>query len=54
MPSELDLRMDAALGKLVGPGAPLALGSVEVGGVALPLITGVPQTLPPYFAHYCT
>jgi acyl-CoA synthetase (AMP-forming)/AMP-acid ligase II len=53
MPSELDLRMDAALGRLVGPGAPFALGSVTVDGVALPLITGVPQTLPPYFAHYC-
>jgi acyl-CoA synthetase (AMP-forming)/AMP-acid ligase II len=53
MPSKLDQRMDAALGKLVGPGAPLALGSVTVGGVDLPLITGVPQTLPPYFAHYC-
>jgi long-chain acyl-CoA synthetase len=54
MPSELDLRMDAALGRLTGTGAPLALGSVTVAGVELPLITGVPQTLPPYFAHYCT
>ena len=52
MPSKLDQRMDAALAGLTGPGAPLALGSVTVGGVDLPLITGVPQTLPPYFAHY--
>ncbi len=53
MPSKLDLRMDAALAALTGAGAPLALGSVTVGGTDLPLITGVPQTLPPYFAHYC-
>lgn len=52
MPSKLDLRMDAAMAALTGPGAPLALGSVSVGGIDLPLITGVPQTLPPYFAHY--
>ena len=52
MPSKLDQRMDAALAGLTGPGAPLALGSVTVGGVELPLITDVPQTLPPYFAHY--
>ena len=53
MPSKLDLRMDGALAALTGTGGPLALGSVSVGGVDLPLITGVPQTLPPYFAHYC-
>ena len=53
MPSKLDLRMDAALAALTGAGGPLALGSVNVGGIELPLITGVPQTLPPYFAHYC-
>ncbi len=52
MPSKLDLRMDAALAALTGEGAPLALGSVNVAGVDMPLITGVPQTLPPYFAHY--
>lgn len=53
MPSKLDLRMDAALAALTGPGGPLALGAVTVDGIELPLITGVPQTLPPYFAHYC-
>ena len=52
MPSKLDLRMDAALAALTGTGAPLALGTVTVEGIELPLITGVPQTLPPYFAHY--
>ncbi len=53
MPSKLDLRMDAALAALTGPGGPLALGAVTVDGIELPLITGVPQTLPPYFGHYC-
>ncbi|WP_404366376.1 class I adenylate-forming enzyme family protein [Sphingomonas sp. MMS24-J45] len=53
MPSKLDLRMDAALAALTGAGGPLALGAVTVDGIELPLITGVPQTLPPYFAHYC-
>ena len=53
MPSELDRRMDNALAALTGVGAPLAVGSVTVGQIDLPLITGVPQTLPPYFAHYC-
>ena len=47
MPSKLDLRMDAALAALTGTGAPLALGTVTVEGIELPLITGVPQTLPP-------
>ena len=52
MPSKLDLRMDAALAALTGAGAPLALGSIEVGSVEMPFIAGVPQTLPPYFAQY--
>jgi len=54
MPSILDGRMDATLAALTGPGGPLALGSVTVDGLELPVITGVPQTLPPYFAHYCS
>ena len=53
MPSNLDMRMDTALAALTGAGGPLALGSVQVAGIEMPLITGVPQTLPPYFAHYC-
>ena len=53
MPSKLDQRMDEALARIVGAGAPLAVGSVEVEERAFPVITGVPQTLPPYFAHYC-
>lgn len=52
MPSTLDHRMDATIAKLTGPGGPLALGSVTVAGVSLPYFPGVPQTLPPYFAHY--
>ncbi|WP_010185008.1 class I adenylate-forming enzyme family protein [Sphingomonas sp. PAMC 26605] len=54
MPSKLDQRMDATLAHMTGPGGPLALGTVQIDGNDLPLITGVPQTLPPYFAHYCT
>jgi acyl-CoA synthetase (AMP-forming)/AMP-acid ligase II len=53
MPSQLDVRMDATLAALTGPGGALALGTVSLDGRDLPIITGVPQTLPPYFAHYC-
>ena len=54
MPSILDGRMDATLAALTGPGGPLAVATVAVDGLELPVITGVPQTLPPYFAHYCS
>ncbi len=53
MPTILDQRMNDALDRIVGAGAPLAVGSVALGGRTFPIITGVPQTLPPYFAHYC-
>ena len=53
MPSTLDGRMDATLAALTGPGGPLAIDTVSVDGCDMPIITGVPQTLPPYFAHYC-
>ena len=52
MRSELDQRIDAGLAALTGPGAPLALGEVTLGGVALPMIATAPQALPAYFRHY--
>ncbi|MDQ2879430.1 MAG: acyl--CoA ligase, partial [Pseudomonadota bacterium] len=52
MPTELDRRMDAGIAGLIAPGGPLAVGTIERGGVTLPVITGVPAALPAYFAHY--
>ncbi|MES1973009.1 MAG: class I adenylate-forming enzyme family protein [Pseudomonadota bacterium] len=52
MRTELDRRMDEGLAMLTGPGAPLALGSIALNGVDLPLIAAVPPALPHYFAHY--
>jgi long-chain acyl-CoA synthetase len=52
MRTELDRRMDEGLAALTGQGAPLALGSIALNGVHLPLIATVPPALPQYFAHY--
>jgi acyl-CoA synthetase (AMP-forming)/AMP-acid ligase II len=52
MRTELDRRMDEGLAALTGEGAPLALGSIALNGVDLPLIATVPPALPQYFAHY--
>ncbi|MDB5703466.1 MAG: AMP-dependent synthetase [Sphingomonas bacterium] len=52
MRTELDRRMDEGLAALTGEGAPLGLGSIELNGVTLPMITAVPPSLPHYFAHY--
>ncbi|MEO7169009.1 MAG: class I adenylate-forming enzyme family protein [Sphingomonas sp.] len=52
MRTELDRRMDEGLAALTGEGAPLALGSIALNGVDLPLIATVPPALPYYFAHY--
>lgn len=52
MRTELDSRMDEGLAALTGQGAPLALGSIALNGVDLPLIATVPPALPQYFAHY--
>ena len=38
MRSELDRRMDEGLAMLTGAGAPLALGTIALNGVDLPLI----------------
>ena len=52
MRTELDRRMDEGLAALTGEGAPLALGSIALNGVDLPLLATVPPALPHYFAHY--
>jgi len=52
MRTELDRRMDEGLAALTGEGAPLALGSIALNGIDLPLIATVPPALPHYFAHY--
>jgi len=53
MRTELDRRMDEGLAALTGAGGPLALGSVSLHGMDLPLIATAPPALPHYFAHYC-
>ncbi len=53
MRTELDLAMDSTMAAMTGEGAPLALGSVEKFGVALPVIAAAPPALSYYFAHYC-
>ncbi len=53
MRTELDARMDATIAALTGEGGPLALGSVQRFGRALPCIAAAPPTLPAYFAHFC-
>jgi len=52
MRTQLDERMDAGIAALTGAGGPLALGEVTLGGIALPVISTVPATLPAYFRHY--
>jgi long-chain acyl-CoA synthetase len=54
MATELDLKMEAGIARLTAPGGPLATGTVERGGVMLPIIATAPPTLPAYFAHFCT
>ncbi|HSI18736.1 MAG TPA: class I adenylate-forming enzyme family protein [Sphingomonas sp.] len=52
MRTQLDERMDAGMAALTGPGAPLAVGEITLGGIALPVIVTVPDALPAYFRHY--
>jgi acyl-CoA synthetase (AMP-forming)/AMP-acid ligase II len=54
MRTALDDAMDGMLGRLTGPGGPLQVGTIERFGRSLPVIAGVPPTLPAYFAHYCS
>jgi acyl-CoA synthetase (AMP-forming)/AMP-acid ligase II len=53
MPSALDLRMDGGIEKLTGPGAPMAVGEIEVRGRTFPAIAAAPPSLAHYFAHFC-
>jgi len=53
MPSVLDGRMDAGIGRLIGDGGPMALTEVTVGGRTYPMIAAAPPSLAHYFAHYC-
>jgi long-chain acyl-CoA synthetase len=52
MQTELDRRMDKGLALLTGEGGPLALASIELNGVVLPMIAAAAPSLPGYFAHY--
>ncbi|MBS0502750.1 MAG: acyl--CoA ligase [Proteobacteria bacterium] len=49
MPSELDIRLDAIMDQLTGPGGPLPLTTFEQDGVTYPMIATAPPSLPPYF-----
>ncbi|WP_260597628.1 class I adenylate-forming enzyme family protein [Sphingomonas endolithica] len=51
MRTELDERMDDGVAGLIATALPL--GSIELNGVTLPMITAAPAVLPDYFAHYC-
>ena len=53
MPSELDIRMDAIMDQLTGPGGPLPLTTIDQDGVTMPMIATAPPALPHYFAHFC-
>jgi len=53
MPSVLDGRMDAGIGRLIGQGGPMALTDVTVDGRTYPAIAAAPPSLAHYFAHYC-
>jgi long-chain acyl-CoA synthetase len=51
MRTKLDQRMDDGVAGLIATVLPL--GSIELNGVTLPMITAAPAVLPDYFAHYC-
>ncbi len=53
MPSILDERLDSATARLTGPVGPMALTSIKVGGVDLPMIGTAPPALSHYFAFLC-
>ena len=53
MPSALDVRMDGGIAKLTGPGAPMAVGEIEVRGRTYPAIAAAPPSIAHYFAHFC-
>jgi acyl-CoA synthetase (AMP-forming)/AMP-acid ligase II len=53
MPSALDLKIEAIIGGLTGPGGPLATTTIEKDGRTWPVIAAAPPALPQYFAHFC-
>ena len=55
MPSALDLRIDAVVGRLTAAGGPMSLGKYQLAnGIDVPIIAAAPPTLVAYFAHFCT
>jgi acyl-CoA synthetase (AMP-forming)/AMP-acid ligase II len=52
MRTELDRRMEEGLAQLTAADAPLAVGSIALNGLTLPMITAAPPALSYYFAHY--
>jgi long-chain acyl-CoA synthetase len=53
MPSILDSRLDSATARLTGPTGPMALTSIKIGGVDVPMIAAAPPALSHYFAYFC-
>jgi acyl-CoA synthetase (AMP-forming)/AMP-acid ligase II len=49
MPSELDMRLDAIMDGVTGPGGPLPVTVFEQDGLSLPMIATAPPSLAPYF-----
>ena len=52
MASELDLKLQALIAQLNGPGGMLELGSIRRFGQDLPMITAAPPTLPAYIEQF--
>ena len=50
MPSELDLKFDDMLARVIGPGGRLIIGEDEQGRA---IITNFPATLPAFFRTFC-
>jgi hypothetical protein len=53
MPSEMDRSLARHLAKLLAPGAPFELDTIERCGVHLPLFRNAPASLAHYFEHWC-
>jgi long-chain acyl-CoA synthetase len=53
MPSALDLRIQNVTARLTAPGGAMAVITIDVNGVNLPMIAAAPPTLAHYFAHFC-
>ena len=50
MPSELDLKFDAMLDRVIGPGGRLIIGEDEQGRS---IVSNFPATLPTFFRTFC-